>query len=273
MRSPVPFGTEEKLFRGLHRRFLDRGYPRVPWDALDLGGWSGDEIALARAAWAARTTAEYRSMMVFGEIIARLPELRLPLEVSSSASRLLSDEARHTELCAEMAERLGGHGDTALRDEELRLSRENLSAHLFVARWTASMFCVGESSSVAVLKVLVDGAKNPCVRTVLRILLRDELLHDQFGWALARLVLRGMSDDQAEWLAADLAFAFAHYDRIHGTVEGERPFVPDLGVADRRETARAFNARIERRILPMLAELGVPAYEAWTLRGETVPSG
>lgn len=271
MRTPVPLGTTERLFGTLHRRLLDRGYEVPPWDRLRADDLDAADVEIARSAWAARTVAEYRSMIVFGELIARFGEVGLPLEVTTAASRLLSDEARHTELCARVADALGGHAGITLKPNDLRLHQNNLPAHLFVARWTTSMFCVGESASVAILRVLLAHAKNPCIEAVLRILLRDEILHDRFGWALARLVLPRLTDDEQEWLAADLAQTFAHYDRAHGASDSEAegaPLCGDLGLAPARARSEAFHRRIDTLILPSLASLGVPAYEAWLLRTE-----
>jgi len=268
MRSPVPLGTTERLFSTLHRRFLDRGYEAPPWDRLRADDLTAEDVELARHAWAARAVAEYRSMIVFGELIARFGEVGLPLEVTTAASRLLSDEARHTELCARVADALGGHAGVSLSPNDVRLNRD-LPAHLFVARWTTSMFCVGESASVAILRVLLSHAKNPCIEAVLRILLRDEILHDRFGWALARLVLPRLTGDEQEWLAADLAQTFAHYDRAHGANDTEQTELRgDLGLAPARARSEAFRHRIDTLILPSLAGLGVPAYEAWLLRSE-----
>lgn len=281
VKSAVPLHESERIFSRLHRHFMDRGYPTPPWDRLDPRGLTDDEVEATRRAWAARTVAEYRSLVVFGEIISRLPELGLPLEVMSAASRLLVDESRHTELCAKLADRLGGHAGATLSPNELRLPRDGLSPLLFVARWTASMFCVGESASVGVLEVLKKNSTDPCSSVVIRTLLRDEMLHDRFGWSLARLVLPRLSEEEADWLAADLAHAFAHYDRIHAhggraTASPAEPEPaprtprPNLGMARRRDTAEAFHARIEQKILPSLAALGVPAYEAWELRKEVL---
>lgn len=278
MKSPVPLEESARIFTGLHRRMMDRGYVAPPWERLDPRGLSEEQVEATRLAWASRAVAEYRSLIVFGEIIARLPELDIPLEVMSSASKLLQDEARHTELCAKLADRLGGHGGVSLSDAEKRLPRDGIPAHLFVARWTASMFCIGESASVGVLEVLKRNSTDPCTSAVIRTLLRDELLHDKFGWALARLVLPRLTEEEADWLAADLAHAFAHYDRIHAH-GGRAPSNPaperatpsvNLGVAKRVDTASAFLERIEGIILPSLAKLGVPAYEAWELRKEVL---
>lgn len=281
MKSPIPLGTSERLFARLHRRFLDRGYQAPPWDRLDPSVLPPDGVERARKAWAARAIAEYRSMIVFGEMIARFAEMRLPLEVTTAASRLLSDEARHTELCARAADALGGHEGAQLDPTDLSLPRDGLPAHLFVARWTASMFCVGEAASVGILQALARHTTDPCLSVVVDTLLRDEILHDRFGWALARLVFPRLSEDERDWLGADLAFSLAHYDRIHAGAsrkdgdplpEAAPPSGPNLGIPTREAAARAFYERIDGVILPSLAALGVPAYEAWVLRSE-VPVG
>lgn len=283
MRRRVPLGTDSPLFRSLHRRMLDGPRPVPPWERLDPSTLSDATRERVRRGWAARVEAEYRSMVVFGELLARFPEVGLPLEVSCAASRLLQDEARHTELCARMAEAFGGHDEAVLDPKALRLVDDELPAHLFVARWTASMFCVGESASVGLLGVLRDGTTDPCVASVVDTLLRDEVLHDRFGWALAGLVFPMLTDDEREWLGADLTFAFAHYDRADADClrpdGGELPaevHAPDedpaavgLGVTSRRRFAPAFYRRLDEVILPGFAALGVPAYEAWALRHET----
>src|SRR4051794_13447744 len=93
----VERGTSEKLFARLHRRMLDIGHPTPPWARLEALS------PAARTEWAARAASEYRSMVVVGELIARFPEVGLPLEVTGAAARILLDEARHTELCARVA--------------------------------------------------------------------------------------------------------------------------------------------------------------------------
>lgn len=279
----VPLGTDSPLFRSLHRRMLDGPRPVPPWDRLDPSSVPDAVRERVRRAWSARVEAEYRSMVVFGELIARFPEAGLSLEVSCAASRLLQDEARHTELCARVAEAFGGR-DADLDPATLRLV-DDLPAHLFVARWTASMFCVGESASVGLLGVLRDETTDPCIASVVDTLLRDEVLHDRFGWELARVVFPTLTDDEREWLGTDLAFAFAHYDRADadclrpdgGEIPPEPAGPPDdpaavgLGVASRWRFAPAFYRRIDEVILPGFAALGVPAYEAWALRHEARP--
>ena len=281
MARPVALGTDDKLFRALHRRHVDGAHGPPPWSSLRVDGLDDATRERLRLAWSSRVSAEYRSMVVFSELLARMPEAGLPLEVSCAASRLIADEARHTEHCARLAEALGGHAEATVTDDELRLADPSLSARLFVARWTASMFCVGESGSVGLLQALAREATDPCVRAVLADLLRDESLHDRFGWALARAVFPLLTDDEREWVGADLAFAFAHYDRQNGrSLRPDGAPMPDdpdgadayagasHGVVAPTRFARAWYERVDAVILPGLAALGVPAYEAWALRHE-----
>jgi hypothetical protein len=281
----VPLGTDVGLFRRLHRRMMDSGYPAIPWDALDPSALSDADRETARRAWGARMEAEYRSMVVFGELIARFAEVGLPLELASATTKLVQDEARHTELCARMAEALGGRADVALDTRGLRLVSDDLPAHLFVARWTLSMFCVGESASVALLRELLAAATDPCASAVIRVVLRDEILHDRFGWALARTIVARLTDDEREWLAVDLRPMLAHYDRADagcmrrdgaalslGKPDPTAGPLPNLGVTPRDRFARAFYHRLERVILPGIAALGLRAYEAWSLRHESDPA-
>jgi len=280
--QPVPRGTDVRLFAALHRRHVDTDRAPPPWDALRVDGLDETTRSSLGAAWAARTVAEYRSMVVFGELLARMPEAAMPLEVSCAAARLISDEARHTEYCARLAEALGARADEATVDPlDLRLDDGSLSAPLFVARWTMGMFCVGEAASVGLLQALAREARDPCVSAVLATLLRDEALHDRFGWALAESIVPRLSDDEREWLGADLALILAHYDRTNG--RGMRPdggSLPDdapdddhyagatHGIVAPTRFARAWYDRLDRVILPGLDALGIAAYEAWALRHE-----
>jgi hypothetical protein len=278
-RRRILFGTNEALFRSMHRRACDD--PRSPpdWDRFDPGALDPVVREELRRAWSARVVAEYRSMAVFSALIGRLPEAGMPVEVTAATARLLQDEARHTELCSRLAEALGGAHDATVAPADTRLTDESLRAELFIARWTLSMMCVGECASVGLLKALSEVAEDPCVRRVLETLLRDEVLHDRLGWALAREIVPRLSDEEREWLGADLSFSFAHYDRIHGRgLRRDGDPLPDdvpradgaeaLGLVSSERYARAWYERLDTVIVPQICALGLPAREAWALRHE-----
>ena len=46
-------------------------------------------------------------------------------------------------------------------------------------------------------------------------LLRDERVHDLFGWDLAARVIPRLSDDEREWLNHDLVHGLRHYAAVN----------------------------------------------------------
>jgi len=245
----------------LHRKIAEAGYPTPPWDALDAGRFDDHVRARVAAEWEVRARSEARSLVVFASLVPRFTEIGLPIAVTSAASRLLADEARHTELCLRLAGALGGRDSLQLGPDERTIPDEGLPAHLFVARWTVSMFCIGEAASVGMLDELVAQATDPCVRVVAQILASDEHLHDRFGWDLAERVIPTLRDDERAWLEVDLVRGFRHYAAVNG---GDGPAIaPQLGAPAKQLLARAFTRRIDDVILPSLEALGLRARDAW----------
>lgn len=274
---PVPLRSAERLFTRLHRSLLDAHTPAIPWQALDPSVLDDEAREHTRRAWAARALAEYRSLGVFTEVLARMPEAGAPLPAITALTRLVQDEARHTELCARMAEALGGTHDCTLPREALRASGHRLRAELFIARQAVSMFCVGEAASVALLDELLAGVTDRCARAVLRVIRRDERLHERYGLALARWAIALLDEDELAWLAADTALALAHYDRVNAGArridaepfaEPAAPAGPDLGLRSAGRFAWAFYRKLDADILPGLERLGLPARLAWRDRFE-----
>lgn len=257
------------MIEKLHRKIVDAGYPAPPWDRLDASAL--DDAVRARLAgeWEARARSEARSMIVFASLAPRFTEIGMPLEVVTATSRLLADEARHTELCLRLAGALGGRDSLELAPGERSIPDEGLPAHLFVARWTVSMFCIGEAASVGMLEELAAQTTDPCASVVTSTLLRDERLHDRFGWDLAARVIPRLRDDEREWLNVDLVHGLRHYAAVNG---GSGPaLAPHLGSPAKATLAQAFARRLDEVILPKLEALGLRAREAWARAQPVVP--
>src|SRR5262245_59932393 len=118
-RRDIPLSTDIQLLQRMFRRIASRGHRTPPWDRLDPGLGPEADLFFARETWAARMNAEYRAMAVFAELAARAAELGLPPEVTATMSRLVQDEARHVELCAELSLRLGGPGAVSVPARDL----------------------------------------------------------------------------------------------------------------------------------------------------------
>ena len=268
--------TESALAR-LHRSLVDRPEDMISWAELDVASLDEASRRAAGSIWAARATAELQSMRVMLALASRAPDAGLPLEVTTGLARLAHDEARHATLCARLADALGGHGARALEGGERLAMDEGLPARLFVARWTFSLLCVGESSSLAMLGALRRCATDRCARAVLHAILRDEVVHERVGWAIAARIAGTLSEAERGWLATELVTAFSHYATVNaGGLEPSRdeprraPAGPEVnvGMLPIEEAARAFHGRIERVIVPRLQGLGLDAARAWAMRGQ-----
>ncbi|MFO0547532.1 MAG: hypothetical protein U0271_04035 [Polyangiaceae bacterium] len=268
----------------MFRQIIDRGHRKPPWDALDPSRVSDADRELGLRAWASRANAEYLSMALFAELSARAAEIGMPLEITCGLSRLVQDEARHSELCARVSSALGGPDAVTLPAEELSFRTRSaphtaVSNELGFARWVLGMFCVGEASSVALLEAMANvAADDPCIAVVLETLHQDEVLHDRFGWAVAEMLVPRFDEAERDWLGAELAQALAFYEKLHApdflvSSSSELP-APDgepglrMGMLAALEHARIFYERIEHTILPRLDRMGIGAWEAWSLRRE-----
>ena len=249
------------MIEKVHRKPVDAATPAPPWDRLDADSLDDAVRVRLAAEWEMRARSEARSLVVFASLVPRFVEIGLPLEVTSAASRLLSDEARHTELCLRLAGALGGRDSLELAPGERSIPDEGLPPHLFVARWTTSMFCIGESASVGILEELAAQATDPCASAVIATLLRDERLHDAFGWELAARTIPVLRDDERAWLSVDLVRSLRHYATANGG--SGAALAPHLGSPAKASLALAFERRIADVILPGLEALGLRARDAW----------
>lgn len=156
----------------------------------ELSGCSDDDIAAARLAWATRIVDEYRSVVVFSELLRLLGEAEAPYAALCTVQRLIGDELRHTRLCAEAVGWFGGFDglDVNLAGIGLppRPRRQSPAARalLIVAR----ELVVAEVESVTALRAYRDATSDPAVHSLFDVLLRDEARHAAAGRRLYTLL-------------------------------------------------------------------------------------
>jgi hypothetical protein len=85
-----------------------------------------------------------------------------------------------------------------------------------LARWTIVRFCVGEACAIQQLVAMRDAVEEANLRPALTYMLRDEVHHARFGWALAESIVPALERDELEWIGAALAHTFAFYESLHG---------------------------------------------------------
>jgi hypothetical protein len=104
----------------------------IAWGNFDRLSFGAEELREAAGQWRERARQEYASMAVFTQLASQMHVLGVPLDWSGALARMISDEVRHTELCARFAELLEPHVAIELDEGGIHLPRStgSLRAHV-----------------------------------------------------------------------------------------------------------------------------------------------
>lgn len=195
----------------------------------------------ARGEWLRRVEAEYRSAAITQHLVLWLIQMGASPDLIKDGLRIVTDELKHAELSHVTYVAGGGTEPPKIVRETLGLRRSSGDPlEHDVLRSGVEIFCLGETVAVRLFKELRSECVAPSARRALDRILRDEVRHRDFGWALL------------EWLS-------------------ETPLGPELVALARRELPRMF-ARLRASYAPEAAkrETTIPAADrAWGL----MPSG
>src|SRR6266850_622741 len=244
-----------------HRRRDGKGAGQRRWSR----GRRGRRLvtdAVRRAAgeaWAFRARVEREAASRFARLAAAIPDFDPESPVPGLLRRAAGDEDRHAALCAGLSAAYGcpaGGGAT-----DVRIAPGSLGPRDAVLYEMVAACCITETESVATWATLLGERAKPPVRTVLREIARDEVVHGRMGWAhLAReAAVRDVSFLSA-WVPSMLA----------GTVEAElfssgQPGADELlrhGVLPGPRKKEIFVRTLAEVVLPGLEKLGVSAAPA-----------
>lgn len=267
---------------------------RDPWPDFTAFDTSAYDKAVRRTAavqWAGRARAEHESVHQFTLLSHVLSDIRVPLHLLGSLARLITDEVRHAELCAEAGHVIYPEG---LEDEphlfiwpEPKLPwkapppRDQGRAE--VLEWAAaaimSSCCFGETLSRPMLEAIAVVATDEVAAAVSRQILRDEHLHAAFGWESLSYLLDELDELAPEArgrLRAKVPKHFSAFQRstacgidVHELAGTEIEIVcgePNLGVLTDHQYAMIFFSTCESEIIPALDELGLDGTGAWASR-------
>lgn len=188
----IELATDQTVLRRFASE-LDASALRPTPERPDLSRHAAIDRDAARFAWASRIVDEYRSVAVFGELLHLLAELEAPYDALCAVQRVIGDELRHTRLCAEVLDWLGGADDFDIDLAGLGLPPRDPDEPI-AARALAIIgreLVVAEEESVHVLAAFRDSTTEPAIRAVLGILLVDEARHAAAGRALYRALSAG----------------------------------------------------------------------------------
>jgi hypothetical protein len=182
----------------------------MPWKALDPARLTPEIIKDGRSFWTNAALAEYRAAASSAAVQRALIEARAPLDLIATGGGFVLDEVAHTELCARVANQLGG--GVALRFEPARLVPaidESLSSLGRAAQLILAVNCVSETFLLAMQRHNKKEQRNQLVRAVLASITRDEAAHARFGWLFFEWAGPLISDDERKILRQRAATAIA----------------------------------------------------------------
>jgi hypothetical protein len=141
-----------------------------------------------------------------------------------------------------------------------------------VLKVAVEMFCLGETVAVRLFRRLRDEASVPVARTALDRILRDEVFHRDFGWAMLDWLLStALQETFRAWLREQLPNMLEQVRLGYGGIALDRHGAEALarmaeqlpastrawGCMPLRDYVEAVEETLERDYLPRFAALGV----------------
>ncbi|MBN9472601.1 MAG: hypothetical protein ABS43_16430 [Bordetella sp. SCN 67-23] len=176
----------------------------IPWNQLDLGKYTEEELYAARVFWSRRAWSEYTGLAESPTVLLRFAfEGDRPGMIKLALATKFMDEAKHIEASYMMAEKLGGYlsepPEGAPRKRLVAGLRErgmnpDYTPEAVLACW----HCVSEYFAVEIFRVRYHHTTDPVARAVLGRILADEVRHIGMGWEYLSYRLPQVSDEVRE---------------------------------------------------------------------------
>jgi len=213
--------------------------------------------------------AEYGSATVTQHLTLWLMQIAASPDLIKSGLRIAWDEMMHAKLSHETYLAAGGERPPELTRERLGLRRtESDPLEYDVTRIALNSFCIGETVAVPLFKNLRQHCTVPVARKVLDRVLRDEVRHRDFGWAMLGWLLETPMGDELRRVAiAALPRCFSQIRNAYGDSIRHLDKIPDAdrawGLMPPAEYAATVERTYGRDWLPRFKKLGIDAEQAW----------
>lgn len=223
-----------------------------------------------RGEWLRRVEAEYRSAAITQELTLWLIQIGASPDLIKDGLRIVSDELKHAELSHVVYGDAGGADPPHIARETLGIRRSKDPLEHDVLRAGVSVFCLGETVAVRLFRELRSKCRVPSSRRALDRILRDEVRHRDFGWALFEWMSEMPSGPAMVELARrELPSMFARLRQSYAPRGAER----ELEMSDDERAwglmptglyGKILEQVLERDYTPRFARFGIDAPSAWT---------
>lgn len=226
-----------------------------------------------RNEWLARVEAEYRSAAIANHLTLWLMQIGASPDLVRAGLRIVDDEMTHAELSHRTYTAAGGTGAPAIPRESLELRRRPTEPLEYdVVRAGVNVFCLGETVAVPLFKDLREGCTVPVARRALDRILRDEVRHRDFGWAvLEGLFALPIAHALRALASHELPGYFHRLRQSYGAAAKGMIAIPvedrAWGLMPPAEYASAVERTLERDWIPRFGRVGIDAQKAWNSGG------
>ncbi len=222
---------------------------------------SDSERATLAAMWAFRARGERDTAAQYEALAVRLQANGADAAMIARVVAAAADEARHHDVCAEMAAMLHHPALTPTATKLPRIAPHHLDGGARVAYEMVALFCVTESINATLLLRSWQQAKDDATRAALHQLLADEVEHSRIGWGyLAQEV--GWRDDIAAGLPLMLAAATHDDDFLAEPGPVTSPALVAHGLLPQAGLRDVFLEAMNDVVLPGLELCGVATVHA-----------
>jgi hypothetical protein len=252
----------------VHRQRVARQGDAEPAPSFAPAAHRPGTVEAAARGWQSLLDTEYESVVIASWMTAALARLGAPLDLLGAFGRIVEDEIRHVDLCAQLVERMGG-SPTIVRGELPPLPsalERGAAGELEAVGGLVGFFCVFEFLSGLVFHQALDTATVELPRWAIGEIYRDEAFHGAFGFDAARHFVPGWSEAWRELLARRVEDDVRRFEaRLGGPLSGRpAPLDPELAALERMgllsptRLLATFYAGVEQQLGPRLVELGIP---------------
>ncbi|MBL8684839.1 MAG: ferritin-like domain-containing protein [Myxococcales bacterium] len=147
----------------------------------DVSRFDPEAVAAAHLAWTERIVDEFRSVVVFAELLQRMGECEAPFDALCAVHGLIGDELRHAAVCARVASWFGEASRFEVDLSGLALPPSDDPPAERALEIIVRELVVAEAESVTMFRAYRDATSDPSVRSALSLLLRDEVRHAAVG--------------------------------------------------------------------------------------------
>jgi hypothetical protein len=226
--------------------------------------------AEVRDEWLRRVEAEYRSAAITQNLTLWLIQLGASPDLVRAGLRVVRDEMDHATMSHRVFVAAGGEGGPRLARESLELRRTpERSLEDDVTSVCLDVFCLGETVAVRLFKELREGCEVHAARRALDRVLRDEVRHRDFGWALLRWLIDSHGEHALARVVRELPAALgrilaAYSPAAAGAMTEVAPEDARWGLMPSARYGEVLRSTVLRDYVPRFRELGVDAWPAWS---------